>query len=211
VSSWVEPVEPKVFFRVHGSSRRRVDADDPRCPCFGGMKREATRVREQVEHAFSGSPTPEFATVVTMIEEQARLLTFVEIGEERNAVFGDRYLTRRSFAPKHADPIFLVGVALTIHDARQRRGGAQRARDAWQLRFEHRRVTSDHDVAAVVVYDDAGQTVAFAVDPTKRRRALRSHRLAMLPRAGELSAVPSFVGDLLPGVQAQRELRVGVE
>ena len=145
---------------VHGASAEGIDG-------------EASRVAEEIQDVAALGIFPDKGPVLPLVEEEAGLLAFGPVDEEFVAVLEDDLLVIR-------EALGTVKVAVNKVEAGLERGGAGalvidchqgRAIDGFQgladraFRTEHSYGVGLHNAdAIVIVYDQAGETVAFAVD-----------------------------------------------
>lgn len=138
-----------------------------------GIDREAPRVAEEIQDVAAFGIFPDKGPVLPLVEEEAGLLTFGPVDEEFVAVLEDDLLVIR-------EALGTVKVAVNEIQAGLERSGAGtlvidslqgRAIDGFQgladraFRTEHSYGVGLHNAdAIVIVYDQAGETVAFAVD-----------------------------------------------
>ena len=145
---------------VHGASAEGIDG-------------EASRVAEEIQDVAALGIFPDKGPVLPLVEEEAGLLAFGPVDEEFVAVLEDDLLVI-------GEALGAVKVAVNKVEAGLERGCAGafvidclqgRAIDGFQglanraFRTEHSYGVGLHNAdAIVIVYDQAGETVAFAVD-----------------------------------------------
>ena len=143
------------------------------CAGAEGIDGEASGVAEEVQDVAASGIFPDKGPVLPLVEEEAGLLAFGPVDKEFMAVLKDDLLVI-------GEALGAVKVAVNKVEAGLERGGAGalvidclqgRAIDGFQgladraFRTEHSYGVGLHNAdAIVIVYDQAGETVAFAVD-----------------------------------------------
>lgn len=138
-----------------------------------GIDGEASRVAEEIQDVAALGIFPDKGPVLPLVEEEAGLLAFGPVDKEFMAVLEDDLLVIR-------EALGTVKIAVNEIEASLERSGAGtlvidslqgRAIDGFQgladraFRTEHSYGVGLHNAdAIVIVYDQAGETVAFAVD-----------------------------------------------
>lgn len=173
VSGWLETVQGHIPFHhidglagaVHGINVHGAGAE--------GIDGEASGVAEEVQDVAASGIFPDKGPVLPLVEEEAGFLAFGPVDEEFMAVLKDDLFVIR-------EALGAVKVAVNKVEASLERGGAGafvidclqgRAINGFQgladraFRTEHSNGVGLHNAdAIVIVYDQAGETIAFAVD-----------------------------------------------
>lgn len=173
VSGWLETVQEHIpFYHIDGLAGA-VHGINVNCAGAEGIDGEASGVAEEVQDVAASGIFPDKGPVLPLVEEEAGLLAFGPVDKEFMAVLKDDLLVI-------GEALGAVKVAVNKVEAGLERGGAGafvidclqgRAIDGFQgladraFRTEHSYGVSLHNAdAIVIVYDQAGETVAFAVD-----------------------------------------------
>lgn len=175
VSGWLETVQEHIpFYHIDGLAGA-VHGINVNCAGAGaeGIDGEASGVAEEVQDVAASGIFPDKGPVLPLVEEEAGLLAFGPVDKEFMAVLKDDLLVI-------GEALGAVKVAVNKVEAGLERGGAGalvidclqgRAIDGFQgladraFRTEHSYGVGLHNAdAIVIVYDQAGETVAFAVD-----------------------------------------------
>lgn len=173
VSGWLETVQEHIpFYHIDGLAGA-VHGINVNCADAEGIDREASGVAEEVQDVAASGIFPDKGPVLPLVEEEAGLLAFGPVDKEFMAVLKDDLLVI-------GEALGAVKVAVNKVEAGLERGGAGafvidclqgRAIDGFQgladraFRTEHSYGVGLHNAdAIVIVYDQAGETVAFAVD-----------------------------------------------
>lgn len=175
VSGWLETVQEHIpFYHIDGLAGA-VHGINVNCAGAEGIDGEASGVAEEVQDVAASGIFPDKGPVLPLVEEEAGLLAFGPVDKEFMAVLKDDLLVI-------GEALGAVKVAVNKVEAGLERGGAGafvidclqgRAIDGFQgladraFRTEHSYGVGLHNAdAIVIVYDQAGETVAFAVDKT---------------------------------------------
>lgn len=173
VSGWLETVQEHIpFYHIDGLAGA-VHGINVNCAGAEGIDGEASGVAEEVQDVAASGIFPDKGPVLPLVEEEAGLLAFGPVDKEFMAVLKDDLLVI-------GKALGAVKVAVNKVEAGLERGGAGalvidclqgRAIDGFQgladraFRTEHSYGVGLHNAdAIVIVYDQAGETVAFAVD-----------------------------------------------
>ena len=173
VSGWLETVQEHIpFYHIDGLAGA-VHGINVNCASAEGIDGEASGVAEEVQDVAASGIFPDKGPVLPLVEEEAGLLAFGPVDKEFMAVLKDDLLVI-------GEALGAVKVAVNKVEAGLERGGAGafvidclqgRAIDGFQgladraFRTEHSYGVGLHNAdAIVIVYDQAGETVAFAVD-----------------------------------------------
>lgn len=173
VSGWLETVQEHIpFYHIDGLAGA-VHGINVNCAGAEGIDGEASGVAEEVQDVAASGIFPDKGPVLPLVEEEAGLLAFGPVDKEFMAVLKDDLLVI-------GEVLGAVKVAVNKVEAGLERGGAGafvidclqgRAIDGFQgladraFRTEHSYGVGLHNAdAIVIVYDQAGETVAFAVD-----------------------------------------------
>lgn len=173
VSGWLETVQEHIpFYHIDGLAGA-VHGINVNCAGAEGIDGEASGVAEEVQDVAASGIFPDKDPVLPLVEEEAGLLAFGPVDKEFMAVLKDDLLVI-------GKALGAVKVAVNKVEAGLERGGAGalvidclqgRAIDGFQgladraFRTEHSYGVGLHNAdAIVIVYDQAGETVAFAVD-----------------------------------------------
>ena len=173
VSGWLETVQEHIpFYHIDGLAGT-VHGINVNCAGAEGIDGEASGVAEEVQDVAASGIFPDKGPVLPLVEEEAGLLAFGPVDKEFMAVLKDDLLVI-------GEALGAVKVAVNKVEAGLERGGAGalvidclqgRAIDGFQgladraFRTEHSYGVGLHNAdAIVIVYDQAGETVAFAVD-----------------------------------------------
>lgn len=173
VSGWLETVQEHIpFYHIDGLAGA-VHGINVNCAGAEGIDGEASGVAEEVQDVAASGIFPDKGPVLSLVEEEAGLLAFGPVDKEFMAVLKDDLLVI-------GEALGAVKVAVNKVEAGLERGGAGalvidclqgRAIDGFQgladraFRTEHSYGVGLHNAdAIVIVYDQAGETVAFAVD-----------------------------------------------
>ena len=175
VSGWLETVQEHIpFYHIDGLAGA-VHGINVNCAGAEGIDGEASGVAEEVQDVAASGIFPDKGPVLPLVEEEAGLLAFGPVDKEFMAVLKDDLLVI-------GEALGAVKVAVNKVEAGLERGctGAfvidclqGRAIDGFQgladraFRTEHSNGVGLHNAdAIVIVYDQARETVAFAVDET---------------------------------------------
>lgn len=173
VSGWLETVQEHIpFYHIDGLAGA-VHGINVNCAGAEGIDGEASGVAEEVQDVAASGIFPDKGPVLPLVEEEAGLLAFGPVDKEFMAVLKDDLLVI-------GETLGAVKVAVNKVEAGLERGGAGAfvidclqgwAIDGFQgladraFRTEHSYGVGLHNAdAIVIVYDQAGETVAFAVD-----------------------------------------------
>lgn len=173
VSGWLETVQEHIpFYHIDGLAGA-VHGINVNCAGAEGIDGEASGVAEEVQDVAASGIFPDKGSVLPLVEEEAGLLAFGPVDKEFMAVLKDDLLVI-------GEALGAVKVAVNKVEAGLERGGAGAlvidclqgwAIDGFQgladraFRTEHSYGVGLHNAdAIVIVYDQAGETVAFAVD-----------------------------------------------
>lgn len=173
VSGWLETVQEHIpFYHIDGLAGA-VHGINVNCAGAEGIDGEASGVAEEVQDVAASGIFPDKGPVLPLVEEEAGLLAFGPVDKEFMAVLKDDLLVI-------GEALGAVKVAVNKVEAGLERGGTGafvidclqgRAIDGFQgladraFRTEHSYGVGLHNAdAIVIVYDQAGETVAFAVD-----------------------------------------------
>lgn len=173
VSGWLETVQEHIpFYHIDGLAGA-VHGINVNCAGAEGIDGEASGVAEEVQDVAASGIFPDKGPVLPLVEEEAGLLAFGPVDKEFMAVLKDDLIVI-------GEALGAVKVAVNKVEAGLERGGAGalvidclqgRAIDGFQgladraFRTEHSYGVGLHNAdAIVIVYDQAGETVAFAVD-----------------------------------------------
>lgn len=173
VSGWLETVQEHIpFYHIDGLAGA-VHGINVNCAGAEGIDGKASGVAEEVQDVAASGIFPDKGPVLPLVEEEAGLLAFGPVDKEFMAVLKDDLLVI-------GEALGAVKVAVNKVEAGLERGGAGtfvidclqgRAIDGFQgladraFRTEHSYGVGLHNAdAIVIVYDQAGETVAFAVD-----------------------------------------------
>lgn len=173
VSGLLETVQEHIpFYHIDGLAGA-VHGINVNCAGAEGIDGEASGVAEEVQDVAASGIFPDKGPVLPLVEEEAGLLAFGPVDKEFMAVLKDDLLVI-------GEALGAVKVAVNKVEAGLERGGAGafvidclqgRAIDGFQgladraFRTEHSYGVGLHNAdAIVIVYDQAGETVAFAVD-----------------------------------------------
>lgn len=173
VSGWLETVQEHIpFYHIDGLAGA-VHGINVNCAGAEGIDGEASGVAEEVQDVAASGIFPDKGPVLPLVEEEAGLLAFGPVDKEFMAVLKDDLLVI-------GEALGAVKVAVNKVEAGLERGGAGalvidclqgRAIDGFQgladraFRTEHSYGVGLHNAdAIVIVYDQAGETVAFTVD-----------------------------------------------
>lgn len=173
VSGWLETVQEHIpFYHIDGLAGA-VHGINVNCAGAEGIDGEASGVAEEVQDVAASGIFPDKGPVLPLVEKEAGLLAFGPVDKEFMAVLKDDLLVI-------GEALGAVKVAVNKVEAGLERGGAGafvidclqgRAIDGFQgladraFRTEHSYGVGLHNAdAIVIVYDQAGETVAFAVD-----------------------------------------------
>lgn len=173
VSGWLETVQEHIpFYHIDGLAGA-VHGINVNCAGAEGIDGEASGVAEEVQDVAASGIFPDKGPVLPLVEEEAGLLAFGPVDKEFMAVLKDDLLVI-------GEALGAVKVAVNKVEAGLERGGAGafvidclqgRAIDGFQgladraFRTEHSYGVGLHNAdAIVIVYDQAWETVAFAVD-----------------------------------------------
>ena len=173
VSGWPETVQEHIPFYHIDDLAGAVHGINVNCAGAEGIDGEASGVAEEVQDVAASGIFPDKGPVLPLVEEEAGLLAFGPVDKEFMAVLKDDLLVI-------GKALGAVKVAVNKVEAGLERGGAGalvidclqgRAIDGFQgladraFRTEHSYGVGLHNAdAIVIVYDQAGETVAFAVD-----------------------------------------------
>ena len=173
VSGWPETVQEHIPFYHIDDLAGAVHGINVNCAGAEGIDGEASGVAEEVQDVAASGIFPDKDPVLPLVEEEAGLLAFGPVDKEFMAVLKDDLLVI-------GKALGAVKVAVNKVEAGLERGGAGalvidclqgRAIDGFQgladraFRTEHSYGVGLHNAdAIVIVYDQAGETVAFAVD-----------------------------------------------
>lgn len=173
VSGWLETVQEHIPFHHIDGFAGAVHGINVNCAGAEGIDGEASGVAEEVQDVAASGIFPDKGPVLPLVEEEAGLLAFGPVDKEFMAVLKDDLLVI-------GEALGAVKVAVNKVEAGLERGcvGALvidclqgRAIDGFQgladraFRTEHSYGVGLHNAdAIVIVYDQAGETVAFAVD-----------------------------------------------
>lgn len=172
VSGWLETVQEHIpFYHIDGLAGA-VHGINVNCAGAEGIDGEASGVAEEVQDVAASGIFPDKGPVLPLVEEEAGLLAFGPVDKEFMAVLKDDLLVI-------GEALGAVKVAVNKVEAGLERGCAGafvidclhgRAIDGFQgladraFRTEHSYGVGLHNAdAIVIVYDQAGETVAFAV------------------------------------------------
>lgn len=173
VSGWLETVQEHIpFYHIDGLAGA-VHGINVNCAGAEGIDGEASGVAEEVQDVAASGIFPDKGPVLPLVEEEAGLLAFGPVDKEFMAVLKDDLLVI-------GEALGAAKVAVNKVEAGLERGCAGalvidclqgRAIDGFQgladraFRTEHSYGVGLHNAdAIVIVYDQAGETVAFAVD-----------------------------------------------
>ena len=173
VSGWLETVQEHIpFYHIDGLAGA-VHGINVNCAGAEGIDGEASGVAEEVQDVAASGIFPDKGPVLPLVEEEAGLLAFSPVDKEFMAVLKDDLLVI-------GEALGAVKVAVNKVEAGLERGCAGtfvidclqgRAIDGFQgladraFRTEHSYGVGLHNAdAIIIVYDQAGETVAFAVD-----------------------------------------------
>lgn len=173
VSGWLETVQEHIpFYHIDGLAGA-VHGINVNCAGAEGTDGEASGVAEEVQDVAASGIFPDKGSVLPLVEEEAGLLAFGPVDEEFVAVLEDDLLVIR-------EALGTVKIAVNEIQACLERSGAGtlvidslqgRAIDGFQgladraFRTEHSYGVGLHNAdTIVIVYDQAGETVTFAVD-----------------------------------------------
>ena len=173
VSGWLETVQEHIpFYHIDGLAGA-VHGINVNCAGAEGIDGEASGVAEEVQDVAASGIFPDKGPVLPLVEEEAGLLAFGPVDKEAVTVLKNDLLVI-------GEALGAVKVAVNKVEAGLERGGAGafvidclqgRAIDGFQgladraFRTEHSYGVGLHNAdAIVIVYDQAGETVAFAVD-----------------------------------------------
>ena len=173
VSGWLETVQEHIpFYHIDGLAGA-VHGINVNCAGAEGIDGEASAVAEEVQDVAASGIFPDKGPGLPLVEEEAGLLAFGPVDKEFMAVLKDDLLVI-------GEALGAVKVAVNKVEAGLERGCAGalvidclqgRAIDGFQgladraFRTEHSYGVGLHNAdAIVIVYDQAGETVAFAVD-----------------------------------------------
>ena len=173
VSGWLETVQEHIpFYHIDGLAGA-VHGINVNCAGAEGIDGEASGVAEEVQDIAASGIFPDKGPVLPLVEDEAGLLAFGPVDKEFMAVLKDDLLVI-------GEALGAVKVAVNKVEAGLERGCAGafvidclqgRAIDGFQgladraFRTEHSYGVGLHNAdAIVIVYDQAGETVAFAVD-----------------------------------------------
>lgn len=173
VSGWLETVQEHIpFYHIDGLAGA-VHGINVNCAGAEGIDGEASGVAEEVQDVAASGIFPDKGPVLPLVEEEAGLLAFGPVDKEFMAVLKDDLLVI-------GEALGAVKVAVNKVEAGLERGGAGalvidclqgRAIDGFQgladraFRTEHSYGVGLHNAdAIVIVYDQAWEAVAFAVD-----------------------------------------------
>lgn len=173
VSGWLETVQEHIpFYHIDGLAGA-VHGINVNCAGAEGIDGEASGVAEEVQDVAASGIFPDKGPVLPLVEEEAGLLAFGPVDKEFMAVLKDDLLVI-------GEALGAVKVAVNKVEAGLERGGAGAfvidclqgwAIDGFQgladraFRTEHSYGVGLHNAdAIVIVYDQARETVAFAVD-----------------------------------------------
>lgn len=173
VSGWLETVQEHIpFYHIDGLAGA-VHGINVNCAGAEGIDGEASGVAEEVQDVAASGIFPDKGPVLPLVEEEAGLLAFGPVDKEFMAVLKDDLLVI-------GEALGAVKVAVNKVEAGLERGCAGalvidclqgRAIDGFQgladraFRTEHSYGVGLHNAdAIVIVYDQAGETIAFAVD-----------------------------------------------
>lgn len=173
VSGWLETVQEHIPFHHIDGLAGAVHGINVNCAGAEGIDGEASGVAEEVQDVAASGIFPDKGPVLPLVEEEAGLLAFGPVDKEFMAVLKDDLLVI-------GEALGAVKVAVNKVEAGLERGGAGAfvidclqgwAIDGFQgladraFRTEHSYGVGLHNAdAIVIVYDQAGETVAFAVD-----------------------------------------------
>ena len=173
VSGWLETVQEHIpFYHIDGLAGA-VHGINVNCAGAEGIDGEASGVAEEVQDVAASGIFPDKGSVLPLVEEEAGLLAFGPVDKEFMAVLKDDLLVI-------GEALGAVKVAVNKVEAGLERGCAGalvidclqgRAIDGFQgladraFRTEHSNGVGLHNAdAIVIVYYQARETVAFAVD-----------------------------------------------
>lgn len=173
VSGWLETVQEHIpFYHIDGLAGA-VHGINVNCAGAEGIDGEASGVAEEVQDVAASGIFPDKGPVLPLVEEEAGLLAFGPVDKEFMAVLKDDLLVI-------GEALGAVKVAVNKVEAGLERGGAGAfvidclqgwAIDGFQgladraFRTEHSYGVGLHNAdAIVIVYNQARETVAFAVD-----------------------------------------------
>lgn len=202
VSGWLETVQEHIpFYHIDGLAGA-VHGINVNCAGAEGIDGEASGVAEEVQDVAASGIFPDKGPVLPLVEEEAGLLAFGPVDKEFMAVLKDDLLVI-------GEALGAVKVAVNKVEAGLERGGAGalvidclqgRAIDGFQgladraFRTEHSYGVGLHNAdAIVIVYDQAGETVAFTVD--KAVAVGESGFSDKASRFGRLSDRRNWLGD----------------
>lgn len=173
VSGWLETVQEHIPFHHIDGLAGAVHGINVNCAGAEGIDGEASGVAEEVQDVAASGIFPDKGPVLPLVEEEAGLLAFGPVDKEFMAVLKDDLLVI-------GEALGAVKVAVNKVEAGLERGCAGalvidslqgRTIDGFQgladraFRTEHSYGVGLHNAdAIVIVYDQAGETVAFAVD-----------------------------------------------
>ena len=173
VPGWLETVQGHIPFNHIDCFAGTVNRINVHGAGAEGIDREAPRVAEEIQDVAAFGIFPDKGPVLPLVEEEAGLLAFGPVDEEFVSVLEDDLLVIR-------EALGTVKVAVNEIEAGLERSGAGtlvidslqgRAIDGFQgladraFRTEHSYGVGLHNAdTIVIVYDQAGETVAFAVD-----------------------------------------------
>ena len=173
VSGWLETVQEHIPFHHIDGLAGAVHGINVNCASAEGIDGEASRVAEEIQDVAALGIFPDKGPVLPLVEEEAGLLAFGPVDEEFVAVLEDDLLVIR-------EALGTVKIAVNEIQACLERSGAGtlvidslqgRAIDGFQgladraFRTEHSYGVGLHNAdTIVIVYDQAGETVTFAVD-----------------------------------------------
>ena len=175
VPGWLETVQGHIPFNHIDGFAGTVNGINVHGAGAEGIDGEASRVAEEIQDVAALGIFPDKGPVLPLVEEEAGLLAFGPVDEEFVAVLEDDLLVIR-------EALGTVKIAVNEIQACLERSGAGtlvidslqgRAIDGFQgladraFRTEHSYGVGLHNAdAIVIVYDQAGETVAFSVDET---------------------------------------------
>lgn len=175
VSGWLETVQEHIPFHHIDGLAGAVHGINVNCAGAEGIDGEASGVAEEIQDVAALGIFPDKGPVLPLVEEEAGLLAFGPVDEEFVAVLEDDLLVIR-------EALGTVKIAVNEIQACLERSGAGtlvidslqgRAIDGFQgladraFRTEHSYGVGLHNAdTIVIVYDQAGETVAFSVDET---------------------------------------------
>lgn len=167
-------VERKVSARAFKGVRTEIDIGDTAGAGAGGVKGKAAGKTEGIQHILARGKASNKASILALIEEEAGLLTFENIGLETQARFkkNDRILGRRANQHGRIADSDLRGRGLNVAAQTQNETiGTKLFVDERDHLIEARKPDSgiklENKCFGILIEDKAWKLITFAIDPAE--------------------------------------------